>query len=192
VLLERRIIDGNDHLEVSSVFDAIVPLVAETDYCLIGLTSNKLAEEWFEDNEDGTESVSYDAILGRACGDRVCIVQSTECSISTLLATCSHEALHCFGFDHCTTFQCLMNSQSIEDDDCLFLSPLNLKKWVVGVLGIRGDDEAATKYVLERYAAMVEALESLGLVDEVPWLRNKIRAIGLSAPKARARKRQCR
>lgn len=170
--LKRCKIDGEDHIEVFSIFDALVHFVEPHQYCLIALTSTPICEEW---EEDGISQVG--AVLGRACGDRVCVV-NMECKLVTLLATCTHESLHCFGFDHCTTFHCLMNSQSIEAEDCLFLSPLNLKKWIIGVMGIRHDDDRqATEAVIARYQAMAQVLKEFKFDDKMKWLNRKLKAV---------------
>ncbi|KAL7579809.1 hypothetical protein ACA910_021941 [Epithemia clementina (nom. ined.)] len=174
-------IDGEEHLEVFSLFDVMVPyFVLDHHYCVMGLTSHNLAEEWMDhDNRSennassSSSSTTYHStpVLGRACGDRVCVVSvnnndgdqaagsktsrrnaaaavavavaananATNAGIhATLLATCTHEILHCFGLDHCTSFACVMNAQSsmAQEEECLFLSPLNLKKWVHGVVAL--------------------------------------------------------
>lgn len=194
--IEQCTIDETVHVEVFSLFDALVSLAKPHHYCLMGLTSKPLAEEWTT-TEDGNKDIQHTermTVLGRACGDRVCAVHvscfgdertRTTTTMTTLLATCCHEVLHCMGVDHCTTFRCLMNAQSTENEDCLFLSPLNLKKYVMGVMGIRDSSSSShgdqcMEFVLERYRRIRIALRTLGYDSSnfsCQWLDEKIKLL---------------
>ena len=95
--------------------------------------------------------------------------------IRTILATSAHEALHCFGLDHCITWECLMNSNHVEDkDECLFLSPLNLKKLVKTIKPKRfHDNNYVSRYVIDRYHALSKVLRELELESEADWANHK-------------------
>jgi hypothetical protein len=48
-------------------------------------------------------------ILGRGCGDRVCVVSVTKNRRETF-STVLHECMHTIGVDHCIAWTCIMNS----------------------------------------------------------------------------------
>ena len=77
---------------------------------------------------DEGEAEEIAEVLGRACGDRVAVVQCYQgVSDIELFGTIAHELLHTMGFDHTTYWRCLMNP-SCYDTEWLFLAPHNLKK----------------------------------------------------------------
>ena len=101
-------VQGNS-VEIWSVLDKLIPCVTENDYCLVALTEWSLFEDCSEEEEE------YVEVLGRACGDRVAVVQATTESLTQgffgLVCTVLHEILHTCGFDHTTTRQCLVRKE---------------------------------------------------------------------------------
>lgn len=144
-------------------------------YCIVALVNHGLCEE-----VEG----EYLSVLGRACGDRVCVVDARNASakkdpqknLRTFLATTANEALHCFGLDHCITWQRLMNSQQVDEHECLFLSPLNLKKLVHAILPsgkVKTNDELVNRYVIDRYKGLGDTLKNLGYPKDATWSYRK-------------------
>lgn len=194
--IQHATVDCEQCFEVFSLFDMLVHAVDDENYCVIALVNHGLCED-----VDG----EHLPVLGRACGDRVCVVDaryaasatakdttnSKSCktfsvsvsqkdakrNLRTLLATTAHEALHCFGFDHCITWQCLMNSHQVDEHEFLFLSPLNLKKLVYAILPsdqMKGkDDRLVNRYLLNRYNALGDALGKLGFSKDATWAYRK-------------------
>ena len=161
----------NGCVDVFSVFDVLVEYVSENDFNLLAITDHPLGEVVSEEDEE--EEISE--VLGRACGDRVAVVQCyKEVTDLELFATIAHELLHTMGFDHTTYFRCLMNP-SCFDDEWIFLSPHNLKK-----LKLFLEEGANTGFIRCRY----ETLERIWwdvfkakTPDEhrhYVWLREKI------------------
>jgi len=189
--IQNEQVDGEQCFEVFSLFDMLVHAVDESNhYCVIALVNNGLCEE-----VDG----EHLPVLGRACGDRVCVVDArfasanaknktckngpiavsqkdAKTNLRTLLATTAHEALHCFGLDHCITWQCLMNSHQVDEHEFLFLSPLNLKKLVYAILPsdqTKGNMVLVNRYVMDRYRALGGSLRSLGFSKDATWAYRK-------------------
>ena len=89
-------------------------------------------------------------MLGRACGDRVAVVQCYPgVADIELFGTIAHELLHTMGFDHTTHWRCLMNP-SCYDEEWLFLAPHNVKK-----LKLFLSQEANPRFVLDRYKRLL-------------------------------------
>lgn len=180
--LDSVVVHETLHLEVFSILDALMTSYVRDDcYCFVALTQRPLVEREYVDDGDsyhagGDANVIFHEVQGRACGgDRVCCVSTHGVhSLRTLLATATHETLHCFGLDHCCTFACLMNAVSVDDDETLTLSPLNLKKWVCGVLGYAKDDRKARDYVVKRYEELEQCFVVLGLRSDAAWVRRKL------------------
>ncbi|CAJ1962133.1 unnamed protein product [Cylindrotheca closterium] len=198
--VQQANVDGELCFEVFSLFDMLAYAVDDDEkhsnpyYCVIALVNHGLCEQ--VDDE-------YLAVLGRACGDRVCVVDARHASattkkgthisknsvsvtqtvakrnLRTLLATTAHETLHCFGLDHCITWQCLMNSHQVDEHEFLFLSPLNLKKLVYAMLPPsdqtkQGNDTMlVNRYVIQRYNALGGVLKSLGFSKDATWAYRK-------------------
>lgn len=185
--IEQAFVSGEHCLEVFSLFDMLVHAVQKDQYCVIALVNGGICEQ--VDDE-------YLPVLGRACGDRVCVVDARHASaenkvenrrnpilinqdgakqnLRTLLATTAHESLHCFGLDHCITWQCIMNSQQVEEHEFLFLSPLNLKKLVHAILPPKENNvEKVHRYLSERYQVMAVTLNDLGFSDDAAWAYRK-------------------
>lgn len=151
-------------VDVFSLFDVMVNIALPPYMMVLGVFNCKLAEEY--DSKCG-----YTEVLGRACGDRVACVSAAEHdSRKTLLATMLHELCHTIGFDHCSSWQCLMNARQAED--FLFLSPVNLRKLKV-FHGIPDEDKM---FLLDRYNKLQCEFELLGVEfsEELQWVRNKI------------------
>ena len=115
-------------------------------------------------------------VLGRACGDRVAVVQCYPgVRDIELFGTIAHELLHTMGFDHTTHWRCLMNP-SCYDDEWLFLAPHNLKK-----LKLFLSQESNSSFVLDRYKRLLsiwwEVFEDASCDDvkkHYAWLEEKV------------------
>jgi len=161
-------------LDVFSLFDALVELVVEPYISCLALINYKLAEEW--DN-------SVTEVLGRACGDRICCV-SLPCHDSKreIFATSTHELLHTIGFDHCTSFRCIMNAFTSLEKATLFLSPPNLRK-LKFFHSIADCDNGA--FLIKHYKELLHVLrdfDALSTEDreferDCIWLESKINAL---------------
>ena len=104
-------------IDCFSLFDVMVEYVSDSDFALLALVDVPLGER---EDKDVVE------VLGRACGDRVAVVQCYPgVSDVELFGTAAHELLHTMGFDHTTFCRCLMQPSA---GSSLFLAPHNLKK----------------------------------------------------------------
>jgi hypothetical protein len=169
--------DNNRYIEVFSLFDALESLVTEPYLTMVAFIDHPLCE-LDEDSDTG-----YQVVCGRACGDRIACVSLPECSSSfkNLLCVASHELLHTIGFDHCNSWQCLMNASG--SDNWLFLSPVNLRKLKI-FHGIADEEEDGGKFVLSRYEKLLTLWNHSGVEGEqdennlfepeVQWLEEKI------------------
>ena len=157
-------------LDVFSVFDVMVEYVATSDYSLLAITDLELGEQVSEPGEP--EEVAE--VLGRACGDRVAVVQCYKgVTDLELFATVAHELMHTMGFDHTTYWRCLMNP-SAYSAEWLFLAPHNLKKLRL-FLGQQDDPD----FVLRRYHSLQGVWwdvfrKSSDAKRHYEWLQNKI------------------
>jgi hypothetical protein len=157
-------------VEVFSLFDVLVHESKPPYFAIVGLFDCSLGEI----EEDG----QIIRVLGRACGDRLACVSLKECiTLKSLFCVSSHELLHTFGLDHCTTFECLMNS--IQVDDWLFLSPLNLRKLMH--FHLESDEQSNEhSFILKRYSKLLnffEKMKTSEFSDECKWLERKILAM---------------
>ena len=86
----------------------------------------------------------------------------------------THEILHTLGFDHCNSWQCVMNAVQTSDE-FLFLSPVNLRKFK-HLHGVLGDD---TEFLINRYVSMKQALLRLGEAFEkdILWIDQKLQVM---------------
>jgi hypothetical protein len=151
----RKIINGihKDAVDVFSLFDILFHL-AEEPYATVLCCIDCLL---FERDDDTGEAYE---VMGRACGDRVACVSMHEStyrgdeSLKGFLSTCLHELLHTLGFDHCNSWKCIMNAiaPSDEEDNCLFLFPVNLRKFKL--LHKIGDED--TTFLLDRYRRLLD------------------------------------
>ena len=160
----------NGCVDVFSVFDVLVEYVAPSDFNLLAVVEQPLGEMVSDDGE--AEEVAE--VLGRACGDRVAVVQCYPgVRDIELFGTVAHELLHTMGFDHTTHWRCLMNP-SCYDDEWLFLAPHNLKK-----LKLFLSQEGNASFVLDRYKRLLsvwwEAFEE-GCDEKkhYAWLEEKV------------------
>ena len=153
---KRRKINNDidqDAVDVFSLFDILVYLTEEPYASVLCCIDCLL----FERDDDTGEAYE---VMGRACGDRVACVSmhdSTyrgEENLKGFLSTCLHELLHTLGFDHCNSWRCIMNAiaPSEEEDNCLFLSPVNLRKFKL-LHKIRDDD---TTFLQDRYRRLLD------------------------------------
>ena len=95
-------------------------------------------------------------VLGRACGDRVACVSLLDCcSFKETLCVGLHELLHTLGFDHCNSWQCVLNATG--DAPWLYLSPVNLSK-LKHMHSIPIKDNI---FVLKRYNSLLPLVEGL-------------------------------
>lgn len=157
-------------IDVFSIFDVLVHEAKEPYIAIVGLFDCALGES-IDD-----KGVKYSDVLGRACGDRVACVSLTFCeSFKSLLCNTIHELLHTVGFDHCNSYQCLMNA--IGSEDWLFLSPVNLRK--LKVFCNQPDDDNGI-FLISRYHQMLDLLSGFHpsqFSSECAWLRDKIASL---------------
>lgn len=163
-------------LDVFSLFDIMTEYVKKSHYSLLWAVEADLGEELGEDSDDDEEDPApYTSVLGRACGDRVCVVSTKNTSLRGLVVTALHEIGHNFGLDHCTSWKCLMNAMSTEEE-FLFLSPTNLRK-LLHIHGMVKVDHQRG-FLLERYRNLerlcASAATKKDFGDCVPWLAAKI------------------
>ena len=146
-------------VEIWSILDALMPHVANSDYALVALSPWPLYEDFSEPGQRCTDGASDDvqAVLGRACGNRVAVVHAGGADVPffELCCTTLHEVLHLCGFDHTTAVQCLMNPSPYEPcvSGTLFLCPPNLLKLCL-FLGVEDDEHSQAAFVAEHYAAL--------------------------------------
>ena len=127
-------------VDVFAVFDVLVEYAEKNAYALVAVMDAEVGES---DGEGGW----LGSHMGRACGDRVAVVTTGACSIGSadmleLYVTVLHELMHTFGLDHCTEWQCLMNSAA-GTEPWPFLAPHNLRKLQLAVNGEDEDSVAA-------------------------------------------------
>jgi hypothetical protein len=157
-------------VDVFSLFDILVDLAKEPYASVLCCIDCLL----FERDDDTGEAHE---VMGRACGDRVACVSMHESTyrgdenLKGFLSTSIHELLHTMGFDHCNSWKCVMNAiaPTDEEDNCLFLSPVNLRKFKL--LHKIGDED--TSFLLDRYkrilnTALIQTHPSFVL--EKKWL----------------------
>ena len=135
-LVEKIIMRGEDHKMITKLnalecLGVLELYLRPTSFAVIGLTFEYLFEPGHPE----------DLILGRACGDRTCIISIPACSPNTLapklyilnpilhnnhtltqsekddslefMRTIAHEVAHTLGIDHCVQYDCIMNPQMI-------------------------------------------------------------------------------
>ena len=161
-------------LDVFSLFDALVQLVVEPYISCLALINYKLAEEW---------DSSITEVLGRACGDRICCV-SLPCHDSKreIFWTSTYELLHTIGFDHCTSFHCIMNAFNSLEKATLFLSPPNLRK-LKNFHNIPDFDNGA--FLIKHYKELLYVVRDFDALStenreferDCIWLESKINAL---------------
>ncbi|KAL4511838.1 hypothetical protein ABPG72_012683 [Tetrahymena utriculariae] len=103
---------------VFSLFDVLVEYIQKKSYTNVFFVDEDIIEE---DNPDFN-------LVGRACGDRICIVSLKNISTYEVISTSLHECLHTFGIDHCIYFDCIMNSMYQQDQFWMQLCPVDLVK----------------------------------------------------------------
>ena len=142
---------------------------------IVGLFDCKLAEA--DDSKSG-----YYEVLGRACGNRVSCVSLTDCTKS-LLSTMVHEILHTIGFDHCNSWECVMNAVPTEEN-FLFLSPVNLRKLLYFHSISEEAVENSSLFLIQRYESIKRVLLRYGAYfsKEIDWIEQKINAINSVCP----------
>ena len=125
-------------------------------YAIIGITDADIYDE--ETNE---------TIYGRATGDGGGVVSSfhfeTDVSVRCFLSTAVHETLHVFGIDHCSVWQCLMNSacdDANQDSTHMSLCPCCFGK----LQSCIGFDPVA------RYNRLVDVAKQLGLLKDADFV----------------------
>jgi hypothetical protein len=156
-------------IEVFSLFDAFESLTVEPYLTTVAFVDNILCEVG-DDFDNG-----YQLVCGRACGNRIACVSLRQCTtMKDVLCVAVHELLHTIGFDHCNSWQCLMNASG--EDSWLFLSPVNLRKLKV-FHGIPDDDQT---FLVARYEQLLLSLKTLNVEhdnlfqSEVTWLEHKL------------------
>ena len=168
--LEREYDQFGPRIDVFSLFDVLVHEAKEPYIAIVGLFDCALGESIDEKGK------MYTDVLGRACGDRVACVSLPFCeSLKSLLCNTIHELLHTVGFDHCNSYQCLMNAIGCED--WFFLSPVNLRK--LKVFCNQPDDDNG-KFLITRYQQMLSLLTSFHpaqFSQECVWIGEKLAAL---------------
>jgi hypothetical protein len=80
----------------------------------------------------------------------------------------AHEIGHMLGIAHCTYYECLMNGSGHLEEDFrqpLHLCPTDLRKLMT----------VLERGVVERYEKLLEFYNEVGFVDEILWLRERIK-----------------
>lgn len=108
------LIKSSSKLNVFSIFDVLTHYLLPSHCCMICLTSSPLY--------DPEQPSSF--ILGRGCGDRLCVVSVTKNRRETF-STVLHECMHTIGIDHCIAWTCIMNSMV---NSVFSLCPCDLRK----------------------------------------------------------------
>jgi hypothetical protein len=165
--------------DVFSIFDALTYFAKEPYMSILALVDLRIGE----DDGEGW----YSEVLGRACGDRVAVVTIKDMDLHSnlqckeIISTCVHECSHTIGFDHCNSFQCVMNARG--EDFWILLSPCNLRK----LKAFHKIKDGDFTFVLERDKRLLKILteiedrEKLGgegvYLPEIKWLKSKIEAL---------------
>mmetsp|Transcript_22119 Transcript_22119/g.28650 ORF Transcript_22119/g.28650 Transcript_22119/m.28650 type:complete len:363 (-) Transcript_22119:103-1191(-) len=158
-------------LDVFSLFDMLVEYAKPPYVSIVAFVDEELGEE--ADAGEGVEGSDYYEVLGRACGDRVACVSTSEPKIRDLFATAMHEAFHTVGLDHCTTWNCLMNPSSC-DQICVTLSPLNLRKLL---LMHKVPEKEGGHFLVKRYQSIISAMRTFRgnpFRKDISWIENKL------------------
>lgn len=197
-------------LDVLDLLDVVQPLLPPDGYCIMGIT-DELIYEW-DGAVDGDNTLLPPAedeclhglLRGRAFGGSRIAVFSTACyglamaadggcddkqaagHFAYQLSTMAHEAMHCFGLDHCGLYTCCMNAWcdeirefakkpqpnrkqlKFEGDDvigCLHICPICLRKLQITC----GFDFG------QRYQSLRDVYVSLGLEEQANWCKAVIR-----------------
>lgn len=95
------LIKSPSKLNVYSILDVLTHYLHQSHYCIIALTAAPLYDP----------EIPNSTILGRASGDRVCVIHTSKNRRETV-GTVLHECMHTMGIDHCIAWTCIMNSQS--------------------------------------------------------------------------------
>jgi hypothetical protein len=193
-------------LDVLDLLDTVEPLLPSDGYCILGIT-DELIYEW---DGDGSSIPPADheclqgLMRGRAFGgSRIavfssscyedalnlagsCSAQQTASHLAYQLSTMAHEAMHCFGLDHCGLYTCCMNSWSDEIQEfarkplanksqlkvegggvigCLHVCPICVRKLQVTC----GFDLGG------RYESLRQTYSSMGLDEQAQWCAAVIR-----------------
>ena len=77
--------------------------------------------------------------------------------LSRVSRTTSHELGHCFGFDHCVYYACVMQGTCGLAEDGRqppYLCPVCLAKLTAAVVGIKADKSEERDYIRDRYRAL--------------------------------------
>jgi hypothetical protein len=151
-------------LDVFSVFDAFEVLTAEPYIAIVVFVSCDIGE----DNDEG----SFNPVIGRACGDRISCVslKAHDSNDKELLLTTIHELLHTIGFDHCSSWSCVMNAISVEGGGNLFLSPVNLRK----LKAFHCVSDSDTTFLAEKHFSRMlkcSLMESPSFSSEKHWIQ---------------------
>lgn len=143
--------NGDVLVDVWSILDVLMEYVGKNEYSLVALVDIGIGETC----DDSKTAAGIMEVLGRACGDRVAVVNSASNDME-IFGTVAHELLHTMGFDHtCTHWKCLMNPSVVAADEpyCpLFLAPHNLKKLELFLRQQRKRD--VTGFLLRRYRCL--------------------------------------
>jgi archaemetzincin len=109
---------------VMQLLDVLEENLPSDGFCIMSITDADI----YEPGNNGI-------IMGRATGDRVCVVSmfhflKQDKWLIPFLKTMTHELLHVFGIDHCAYFSCVMNAcvSDGSDNEPVFMCPIDLAK----------------------------------------------------------------
>jgi predicted Zn-dependent protease len=138
--------NNKDIINVMSIFDVLVHFLPKNICSMVAIIDQDIFDPSSPDNY----------IVGRACGDRVCVVQYSD-DKEEFYGTIIHELLHTFGFDHCYLWDCIMN-ENISGSMQLCLHDLE-KLQLVNPFNY-----------LQRFKDIYKISKSIGLTKECEWL----------------------
>ncbi|CAD8149663.1 unnamed protein product [Paramecium octaurelia] len=140
-----------EHIDVFSIFDVLIKLKPKHICSLIAIIDQDIFDPLQPDSN----------IVGRACGDGVCVVQFQE-NLKVFYGTIVHELMHTLGFDHCYLWNCLMNEDV--DQSSLHLCVNDLEKLSM----IKQYDK------VKRYQSLLSFYKKVGFQEECKWIEKMI------------------
>ncbi|CAD8153842.1 unnamed protein product [Paramecium pentaurelia] len=140
-----------EHIDAFSIFDVLIKIKPKHICSLIAIIDQNIFDPLQPDSN----------IIGRACGDGVCVVQFQE-NQKVFYGTIVHELMHTIGFDHCYLWNCLMNEDV--DSSSLHLCVNDLEKLSM----IKNFN------IVKRYKSLLGFYKKMGFQEECKWIQNMI------------------